>query len=409
MIIHLNKIFNKIIFPKQKKDNIVKNQHYIPESLLRNFTDSNEKIIEVFLKTRKIYPTSPSNSMSEKFVYEHDKLEKNTVEKYFAKIDSKIAPKIKLIIAKIKKLKNGNIDIVDIKSEVEALLPIFIIFYYRSGALLTEFSSINKKDKVPLLSKKILNSYYIDLLSKTIKRGYKFAIIESNDDFLLSDQFISTSALKIKSQFFDISNRHIGLKETLILIPISSSYYIVYWNSEDDFITKDNEIHTLNEEELQLINETIINNSYIKCIGQNKNRIEQVLTKYKMQYPSQIFAGGNPSGYHCGAIRKKEVFFYEEERVAYELLEFMSFMQYKDLGRNDICACGSRKKFKKCHLDAYNRINQVNKTFSEPTTILRRKFSIPNTIIELPVDNWAGFSEKRSVKSEALPAEKDKV
>lgn len=378
----------------ERKNNIARNQHYIPEALLWNFVNSDNKLIEVLLKNKKIYPTIPARSMSEKFVYEDDKLKTNTVENYFAKLDSRIAPKIKLIINKIEQCKNKKADLFDIKKEIENLLPIFIIFYYRSGALLTEFSSINSKDKIPFLSKKILNRQYIELLGDTIKRCYKFAIVESKGDFLLSDQFISTAALKIKSRFFEISNRHIGLKETLILMPISSKYYIVYWNTEHDFIVKENRLSLLNEENIKLINKTIINNSYIKCIGKKEKRIKDVLDDYDMKFPSQIYAGGNPSGYHRGAIKKKEVFFYEDDKEAYKLLDFASFTQYKNLGRNDICACKSGKKFKKCHQDAYNKIKGVVRSFSESKTSVRKKYGIPEaTIHELPVAHWEGYSK----------------
>ena len=126
------------------------------------------------------------------------------------------------------------------------MLPIFIIFYYSSGALLTEFSSINKEDKIPSLSKKILNEKYLKDLRETIKNFYNFAIIESDGNFLLSDQFVSTSALRIKSRFPDISNRHIGLKETLILIPLTANYYIAYWHTERSFFINPDCINYLN-------------------------------------------------------------------------------------------------------------------------------------------------------------------
>lgn len=376
-------------------NNKVKKQHYIPEALLWHFVNKDDKFFEVLLRNKSIYPAGPNNSMCEMFVYEDDKLEVNTVENYFAKIDAEIAPAIKDLIVFIDKYKAGEIDIEVIKDAVEKLLSTFIVFYYRSGALLTEFSSFDKRAKMPALSKKILNFDYLNELAETIKNFYNFALIESSNDFLLSDQYVSTVALKMKSQFFDISNRHIGLKETLILIPISSSYYIAYWHSNKDFFISKNTINILKETELQFINQAIVDNSYKKCISTKKERIGEVLLNYNEDSPSQIFAGGNPEGFSMGAIKKKEVFLFEEDKQIYDLLQGMQVMKYKDLGRNDLCAYNSGKKFKKCHETVYEKLEIILDGFGKKPLESRNMFVIPGVkIIEHPIDHWSGFSKK---------------
>ena len=148
---------------------------------------------------------------------------------------------------------------------------------------------------------------YINKLSKAIIDFYDFAIIESSDDFLLSDQFISTAAIKIKSRFLNISNRNIGLNETIILIPISSSFYLVFWNTKDILFLDKNKINFLNTYNLKLINNTIINNSYVKCVSKKENLLKESLEKYRGSSPVQFFAGGNPSGFHMGSTTKKKV------------------------------------------------------------------------------------------------------
>src|SRR5690606_30526256 len=159
-----------------KKQNIVKNQHYIPESLLHHFANSEGKFFEVLLTEKKIYPTNPDSSMSARFTYEDDNLKTNTVENYFGKIETEVAPLVKNLIDLIEKTTIGEESFAEIKTAIEEPLPAFIIFYYRSGALLTELSSINKKDQIPLLSKKILNQRYIRALAQTVKHCYRLAI-----------------------------------------------------------------------------------------------------------------------------------------------------------------------------------------------------------------------------------------
>ncbi len=372
---------------------ITKNQHYIPQSLLLHFADSEEQLFEILLFHKKIFPTNIKNTMCEQYTYEHDILPKNTIENYFSKIEGEVAPAVSDVIKAINEFKNGEIkDINEVKEKVRNILNNFLVFYYRSGALLTEFSSSDKRDKIPLLSEKILNSEYINNLANVIDEFYDFAIIESSDDFLLSDQFVSTTALRIKTQFSNLSNRHIGLKETAIFMPISASFYIVYWNTQYDFPIKKNEINKLSEENIKLINSTIINNSYTKCVAKKKERIEEVVAFYKWASPTNFFAGGNPSGYFTGATKKKEVFFFEEERKAYEILENLAMIIYRNLGRNDPCSCKSGKKFKKCHWDAYNRFQSVMLTFGRTQRENMRDFLIYKIpITEKPIDEWSGY------------------
>ncbi len=374
---------------------IVKNQHYIPECLLWHFVNQDKKLFEALLERKKIYPTNPDSSMCARYVYEHDKLPTNTIEKYFQKIENKIAPEINDLIDDIDKHKKGSIEFSIIKQRIEKLLPIFIIFYYRSGALLTEFSSINKQDKIPLLSKKILNEFYIDLLVDMIKNKYKFALIESNNNFIMSDQYVSTAALKIKGKFTNICNRTIGIKETIILIPISASFYSVYWHSDSPFFLKEDTINILDKDETKKVNYAIINNSYRKSISSNKDILKELINDYHWSSPTQIYAGNDKTGYYAGAIKKKEVFFYEIDRIAYNSLDlFYTKTGYEKLGRNDLCFCGSKKKFKKCHEDIYDRLKSLLHDLKYIKNRSANRFGIPNAnIIESPIDQWGGYKK----------------
>lgn len=390
-------IFSKILsnFLKRnstkKKSNIVKNQHYIPRAFLKYFVTQNATFFEALVESKKVYPSSPNSSMSESFTYEHEKLEVNTLEKFFSNIENKAVPKMKNVIELIDRHKNGKNEFHEIRSCIKDILPLLILFYYRSGALLTEFSSLDKDSKILLLNKKIMNPHYIRELAGAINSVYKFAIIESDENFLMSDQYLSTAALKIKGRFWDRSNRHMGLIETIILIPITNCYYGVYWHTNNDFFIKESQINKLCEPEIKLVNQTIINNSYIKCIGGKKEKISEVLDNFNLERPSQIFAGGNPPGFHMGAIKKKEVFFYKQDEDAFDFLKFLNFENYRGLGRNDPCACKSGKKFKNCHETAFKIIEPVVRRFGNKD----KSYVIPGIkIIELPVDQWAGYSKK---------------
>lgn len=376
-------------------EQVTKTQHYIPQSLLTHFSNGGS-LFEALAQSKKIFPTSIGNTMCENYTYEHDQLPTNTVEKFFSKIEGITAPAIGELIGLIEDVKNGGKEIDVVKSKLSEILGYLLVYYYRSGALLTEFSTFNKTEKIPLLSEKILNKTYINSLAQLILNFYGFAIIESDDDFLLSDQFISTSAFRAKAQFFDISNRHIGLNEMIILVPISSSLYIVFWDTKTDFFIERNKINKLNGEHLNQINTSIINNSYTKCVGKKRESIENVIDEYHWSSPTQIFAGGNPSGFHMGAVKKKEVFFYKEEQEAYDMFSHATFLPYKNLKRNDICKCESGKKFKRCHEDVYKRSQSIGLFMQKG----QRQLMIESVVlgvpfIELPIDKWSGFSKDK--------------
>lgn len=60
-----------------------------------------------------------------------------------------------------------------------------------------------------------------------------------------------------------------------------------------------------------------------------------------------------------GATLKKEVFYYEEDQKTWDLFTSHQFNNYKDLGRNVLCKCGSGLKFKKCCYENYIGANRM--------------------------------------------------
>ena len=330
-------------------DQFVTNQHYIPQCLLKYFANSKDQVYEAMVEAGKVYPTNYRNSMVERFTYEHPELEKNKVEKYFHKIESYIGSAIHKIIDTIEKHEMGDCSFTEVKLAVCQYMREFIIFYYRSRALLTEFEFERKikADRVFLMLHNVMNSCYIRELSETVINYYNFAILKSeNNEFLLSDQYLSTVALAIKNRFFNVSNRHMGMRDMMILIPLSGRYYTVFYDGCIPSYLSSNKVNALTQVQVDEINEVIINNSYTKCISNNQEALERALTKFEYQSPSATIAGGN--GTHMGATLKKEVFLYDVDKKAWDLFTGNDWVYYTALDRNDRCACGSGKKFKKC-------------------------------------------------------------
>lgn len=328
---------------------ITKNQHYISECLLENFSLSG-KVYECLLKKKTCYSTNISNAMMESYVYEHPKLETNLVEKWFQKIEDYMGPAIREIILLINNCE-GSQGVSLVRERICHYLSSILVFYYRSGALLYEYSKggINDYDKILLMSQKIMNSRYIRQLRDTIVSHYDFTILKSeNDGFIMSDQYVSTAALSIKNRFFRISNRHIGLRDTIILIPISSKYYVAWFTGNAPSYFTNNTIVTLSELETNQINSVIAQNSYVKCIARTRESLEHAIKDHLHENPTEILAGFQ-NGEKTGAIHKKEVFFYKRDAKAWEILTRWPLShRYARTGRNDKCPCGSEKKYKIC-------------------------------------------------------------
>lgn len=347
---------------------IVKNQHYIPQSVLKHFA-SNEKVHEVLLEeNRGPYPTNYRNSMSERFTYEHSYLPRNQLEKFFQEVESDYGPAIIEALGLIALYESGEGTIHSIKKHVQSYLNAIVIYYYRSGALLHEFAheTSSKETRISMLLNKLTKTEYINELGNSIKDHYNFAILKSDEGhFLLSDQYISTTALRIKSRFGNISNRHLGLKDVMILVPFSSHYYVVFYHGRKPEFVRPDTLNTLNAEEVNEINKIIINNSYKKCVSREKSSLLQALPHFEWSSPSAVYIG-HGSGRVSGSTLKKEVFYYEQDKRVWELFTNPThFGKYNELGRNDGCGCGSGKKFKNCCYEDYKEVKRIWHTISD--------------------------------------------
>lgn len=374
------------------------NQHYIPQFILKNFCNEKEQVYECLVNREKIYVTNIKNSMVGRYTYEHPYFEKNRIEKWFSRIEDYTGPAINRILSTIENHGIGNIEFKLIRDLVNIYLSTFIIFYYRSGALLYEYSfgRKNKDDRILIMTKKLMNSKYIRALSKTIVQNYNFAIIKSDQSkFLMSDQFLSTAALSIKNRFFQISNRHMGLKDTIILIPISKNYYAVYYHGNVPKCIHQNKINTLDELQVSDINRIIINNAYLKCITHSKEALKKALGEFEYESPTEMIAGSD-NGPHLGATLKKEIFFYYRDQKAWELMSFMNKWDiYDDISRNDKCPCGSKEKYKKCCLEALEIAKRIIAPFAAvqaypfaSINMVKDAVSI-NATIEMPIEEFS--------------------
>lgn len=80
---------------------ITKKQHYVSQGILKHFADQQKKIYELFIDKSIVTKKSIVDTMSQNYVYEHSKIEKNSIEDLFAKFESKAFPLIDSLITEI--------------------------------------------------------------------------------------------------------------------------------------------------------------------------------------------------------------------------------------------------------------------------------------------------------------------
>lgn len=361
---------------------ITKKQHYVSQGVLKHFADEQKKTYELFIDKNLVSKKSIVDTMSQNYVYEHPKIETNTIEDIFASFESKAFPAIDLLISEIDEDYKTERSTKKYEEKIKSIIPFALLFYFRSGALLKEYSmdSENPKEvKVERMLLNIMDVGYIRGLRNTICDCYKCAIIcDDQERFLLSDQYVSTVALKYKNRFSNASNRQIGMKDTMILIPLTSKFYIVFFEGRCPQYIKENEFNVLDEHEVQLINDVIYQNSYVKCVGKSELEFERVKqVSFETFSPTKCImklSDGNIQD----RIVKREVFYYEEDRdMNAHCFEYMS--TYKTniegkIGRNDKCVCGSGRKYKKCCL----------KKYEEAARILRDAYNQKNIDYKIP-------------------------
>lgn len=294
---------------------ITKKQHLIPQLIQKEFSEDKLKVYGIkeiaIKKDNKIEKIkydiknySIKNIMCKNSCYEFDKLnisklnEPNALEKILGNYETQY----KSILENIKKMIKEKKSFKQLKKYIESTaMMYFIIFYLRTYQfiLYPNSKNIEQQEQVFLnLKNKLFDSEYIISMAKTIINNYNLHILESpKGNFLLSDSYFSTASLDYKGFYPElsyVSNRDIGLKNIIILIPISANYYIMYTDSN---AYKNNYIKVY-DKDIIFYNSIIYRNSYEYTIGKNKEMLEFI----NKNVPKYMFYS-----YSCGGYNKREL------------------------------------------------------------------------------------------------------
>ena len=108
---------------------ITKKQHYVSQGILKHFADQQKKIYELFIDKSIVTKKSIVDTMSQNYVYEHSKIEKNSIEDLFAKFESKAFPLIDSLITEIEEYCRDGDNIIPFKDKIDSIIPYVLLFY----------------------------------------------------------------------------------------------------------------------------------------------------------------------------------------------------------------------------------------------------------------------------------------
>ena len=251
---------------------------------------------------------SIEDTMYAKLCYEFDKLQDamgweqpNFMEDMFATIYEN---DYKDVLETLKEMLEKRKSFKEIEMFIKNKAMMYFVLFYLKTYQFTLYPNDKKKSQQEQIfnrfSEMIFDVNYVCDLAKTIFNCYDLHILESqNNDFLLSDSFISTASFDFKgvgNKFPFYLNRSIGLNNVIILIPISSKFYLVYtdnvkYKKLGNYIKVYNNIND-SYKNIDFYNSIIYRNSYEFTIGKHFETITHI-QKIVPKYAFYSYAGGH--------------------------------------------------------------------------------------------------------------------
>lgn len=275
-------------------------------AIVKENKETNEKeTIKIKYETKSL---SIEDTMYAKLCYEFDELENamgwekpNFMENMFTTVYEN---DYKDILEKLKEMLEKRKSFKEIESFIKEKAMLYFVLFYLKTYQFTLYPNENRKSQQEQIFNRfkemIFDVDYVCDLAKTIFTHYNLYILESrSDDFLLSDSFISTASFDykgagIKSPFY--LNRSIGLSNIIILIPISSKFYLMYTDNQQykQFGHYINIYKNINDKykNIDFYNSIIYRNSYEFTIGKNFETIKHI-NETVPKYAFYSCAGGH--------------------------------------------------------------------------------------------------------------------
>ena len=242
---------------------MTKNQHFIPQVLLRNFScDKKRRMINIYLlKFNEIkYAVGLTDQASKRYLYGADQ----KLEKVFCHFET-------LFGHVLKKLLNEDINLND---NEEAVLRLFMILQLNR----TPIAEKNYHHQINMLFKNTLSHYpkykkiiddfsielthpYYDLLNLSLRVSFlisdlKVGLIKCCQDsqFIIGEQPIVLLNPYLFEKKWPGAKQGIGQKGTIIVMPISQNYSVILYDSIRYGLSNFKKIIQVNNEDEDILN-----------------------------------------------------------------------------------------------------------------------------------------------------------
>lgn len=250
------------------------NQHYVPRSILRNFTNPNTVFCLMSDQNGKIISSTVENLCAEKefYCFSLDIDDEDTGEtldydkQVFDEVDRQIAPIVKKVISQ------HNVDMLT-DSERKFIAKYIVYQYFRSPAAKNVAISLStdQKSARQIQGLNLLDSEFIEHISDIIN-GLRLRIVEATEgnEFIISDSPVLWSPTADGIYF-----------------PISPNYCLCYQKS--DIVPLDS----------ICINDLELRASSRFNIAQNKDTLENIWQNTYQKHITEFCNTGNPSYWKC--------------------------------------------------------------------------------------------------------------
>jgi hypothetical protein len=361
-----------------KEQEHVINQHYVPRSILKFFKESDEvfnkkkkRIFHVLHTKGTVYPSTIDQIMSGEYFYEHPDFALNKIEGHLQRFEDWYSRIHGNLVSLVSEYEEGRAKFSKVLAQVRTATEPMVRMHLRSGAMMYELKFWHEAkrslDSLHGMLSRFQNRNYTHEFANALNNFHQFCVLKSaNKNFVISDQYLATASLSFKGRFINSTNRTIGLKDVIVLLPISKSYYLCFYNgAKPDFI-RPNQLRFLSQEQTDSVNRVIMNNSYVQTAGPNSDVLTRIIKDFNEVWPTSIYYGG--SSVRGGAELRKEVFYYERDQEIYEFADFPhEYSRYLGVLKNDPCPCTSGEIYSNCcrfKVRAFNKFMETVKAQS---------------------------------------------
>jgi hypothetical protein len=244
-------------------DNKIKKQHYVPQFLLRNWSEDDSSIKVFLLKGNKRIEKAPINEQSQKKYY-YGKDQK--IEKLYGSLEIDAST----VVKKIQKREELT------KNDIRILKHFIAIQHTRTPGKIDEFNDIltemskdillkshkfdDEKNAIDSVKVSINNHQIWQLLmylqSFLLYTDLRFIILVSNttNKFVIGQDPVIITNKFLEERHWANSKKGLGLKGVTILLPISPDYVICFYDNESYSIIGEKKYHILTDEEINNLN-----------------------------------------------------------------------------------------------------------------------------------------------------------